>query len=340
MNRSLCRAFTSLLVAGLLLIITAMTSVSAAATTTTATSKPTLTFTVDIAVAKSTADRNGGYSSLIAKMYGQWRTINQQFNADGRLAATYVFNTVAGHEFTDTASAELARPKTTDLKIIYDEDSDLSGGWYRAPQTIVHKWPASQGGVLAAWATDGLVHELGHYRGATDEYACNVTDPKLNPVNGWTFREIPSIMSTTYDERKWSPYAAGLINLQGSRKDEPYPSLASTALPPLTVSTTTNAFRTPVQAKVEMFPVVWYSGQVNAAPSQRFQTNKNGHFTFSSNPFTVDTDINVPWNLRYCLLLVRAEWNGKVNYSWLPLAAVGGAYFASRTKPYVHMVNF
>ncbi|TKV61117.1 hypothetical protein FDO65_05630 [Nakamurella flava] len=341
MNRSLFRAFISILAAGLLVASTT-TSVSQAATTASAAStKPTYTFTVDIAVAQTTAQRYGGLDATISLLADQWKKVNSQFNGDGRLQAVYQFSVVSSHQYADDAPSEVGRlHPSTNVKVIYDEDTSMTFGWNRNEQTIVVKPFPGTGGILGSDTTDGVVHELGHYRGAVDEYACNITEPPKNPVNGWTFREIPSIMSVSQKATSWSPYAAGLINLQGSRKDEPYPSLASTALPPLTVSTTTNAFRTPVQARVRMYPVIWYSGQVNATPSQQVQTNKNGHYTFSVNPFTADPDINVPWNLRYCLLLVRAEWNGKVNYSWLPLAAVGGAYFNSRTKPYVHMINF
>lgn len=316
--------------------------VNAAQVTTSVATKPLYKFTVEVAMATATANRNGGYAASIAKYLYQWNKINAQFNAGGGLNATYLFSIVEGHEFFDTTADELARPHpTTNLKVIYDEDAvNVPGGWNRNEQTIVYDWRVSQGGSFASWGTDALVHELGHYRGATDEYACNVDDPTKNPVNGATYRAPTSIMGTTYDARNWSAYSSGLINMQGARTDEPRPSLASKALPPLQVRARSNSGQ-PVAARIRFYPVNWYALAVAGAPVVDRTTSISGYYKFASNPFkpTAGADPS-PWNVTYCGFLVSATYKGKTVFNWLSLAAVGASYFKSKTTPYTHEIRF
>jgi hypothetical protein len=122
--------------------------------------------------------------------------VNHAFNDSGVFKATYAFNVTQSHEYSDATSVEITRPHTTNLKVVYEEDA-TTGGWRSDTHTITHGWPVSLGGDFVSDATDGLVHEFGHFRGATDEYAGDV-NAAANPVNGSAYRANNSVMSYPY----------------------------------------------------------------------------------------------------------------------------------------------
>lgn len=325
----------------LLLFVTPVAPVIAAPSEFAATTKPVYKFTIQIAVASATADRAGGYVYALSKALTQFDHINHAFNDSGVFKATYAFNIMESHEYFDSTANELARPHpTTNLKVVYDEDAG-NGGWESNIHTILHSWPAAQGGDFSPDATDGLVHEVGHFRGATDEYAGDV-DAATNPVNLAAYRAPNSVMSYPYGVHNWSAYAIGLINMQGNRTDEPSPALASKALPPLQVHAV-NASGKAISARLRFYPVRWYSHSVTStATVDKYTSATTGYYKFSSSPFkpTSPSVVQNPWDLTYCSFLVRATYGGKTVDTWLPVATASASYFKSPTSPYTLNIHF
>jgi len=315
------------------LLLVAPTSAPASAAV-----KPVWKFTIQVKIAQATAVRHGGLVYVISKALTQMETIEARFNDPGVFNGTFAFDITEAEEFAGPTSEELKKPhSTTDLKIIYDEDADVGGGAYGETQTIVHKWPDSLGGSFAPSGTDGLTHELGHHRSATDEYAGNVLATN-NPVSGTGYAAPPSVMSQPYGVNNWSPYSVGLINMAGSTPGAFSPALASKALPPLQVRVLNTAGK-PVKARVRFYPVPWFQERVQATPTvDKYTSATTGYYKFAASPYKpgMSTD---PWNLAYCNFLVRINYGTKTTYRWLPIATVGESYFKSSTAPHTLTVQ-
>jgi len=332
-SRGVRRAMRRLFITAVVTVLSAVPVLVGALPTASAATLPTWHFKVTVRMAQSTADLNGGLVFALSKTLTQMDTVNHRFNDPGVLKDKTSFEITTFDTYTDRASDELAKPHPAgDFLLIYDENANTGGGWLGDRQAIVHKWPTLQGGSFAPDATDGLVHEFGHSREATDEYACDVD---TNPVNGAGYHESPSIMSYPYGVRNWSAYSVGLINADAGTVNTSS-ALASRYFPPvMRIRALSSTGSNVSHATVTLYPVKWFSLSVTSTPALSGYTDSSGYYKFSSNPFGpgAATPRN-PWDLAYCNFLVKVTSGKRTAYQWMSLPAVGSAYFKNPTGTY------
>jgi len=290
-------------------------------------------------MAQTSVDSQGGVANAVAKIAGQFDTINHRFNDTGQFKGILNFYETSFSVYTDNASDELSQPHTAgQLQLIYDEYSNIGGGWYGGLQTIVHKWPVTDNGLFGSNATDGLVHEFGHSREATDEYAANV-DAATNSVDGTAYQAPTSIMVYPYGVRNWSDYSVGLINQAAAAVNSSGPALASRDFPRnLQIRVVNSKGRAVTKAKITLYPVSWFSYSVAPSPSVSGSTNSTGYYKFLSNPFKPGT-VGAPWDIGFCNFRVKITKGSKIAYAWMPLADVGAAFFSNPTGTYTLTVR-
>jgi hypothetical protein len=290
-------------------------------------------FTVSASVSASMVVEYGGMAALTTMVQNQIATVSNRFTTS-LAPSTFQFTLVSIGQYTGTASTQAATPHPgSDLQVVYEENPADQGGWLGSYQTIVHNWTYQNQGDFAPFATDGLVHEFGHFRGAVDEYAENVLTTS-NPVNGTAFTGPPGIMTYPYGVNTWSGYSADIIRASGQAMYSGAPIVDKSFPSAFRVRALNSAGKPVTGAKVALFGVPWYSNAVNAVPAVQGSTTSVGYFQLLRNPFAPGT-ANAPWNLAYSNFLVRLTYGTTVKYWWLPLTKVGAAFFTAPASPYV-----
>jgi len=289
--------------------------------------KPRWTFTIMAGVSQRTADYYGGPGPVGLLISNQITTVNQRFNEPDVFEGYFNFVVTSVSVFSGDPVAEIsvAHPNQ-DFKVVYDGYPTQGGGWYGNHLTIHHSWAVTNsGGPFGSTATDGIVHEFGHSRGAIDMYGLNVSAGG-NPINGQSFTATRSIMTYPYGERWWDEYTQHLINEN-----------TSVVSPP--ISYITGAFPSSIRVRVvdpdgggfpdvqvKLYPVPWFSTTVSNGAWQSGVTDANGEFQLPSNPYGPNTT-GAPWNLRYPNFLVEARYLTATQYVWMPVYDVQNAYF-------------
>jgi hypothetical protein len=287
---------------------------------------------------QSLVTQYGGGFAAYAAVETQLATISDRFNAPNVFAGTFAFNLTGFEITTDAGNDEVAKPHASyDFAVVYDE-TGLQGGWFGPQQAILHAWPANQGGVFASNATDGLVHEFGHARGAVDVYDEDV-DAANNPLSHAQFDAPAGIMTYPYGVTTWDQYSADIINASGSTLYQGVP-IVDAALPPIFTIRAFVVGSSMGGVHIDLFPVNWSGRSVSSAPVLSGVTDASGAWRLPHNPFAPGTP-NKPWNLTYPNFLVRANVSSGVfsahpmtGYAWLPLSTVGAAAFAAPYAPY------
>ena len=293
----------------------------------------TWTFTVSAAVAPSMVTEYGGMAALTAMVQSQIATVADRFTTS-LAPSTFHFTLLSVTQYTGTASAQVAVPHPgSNLQVVYEENPADQGGWFGDSQTILHNWTYQGQGDFAAWATDGLVHEFGHFRGAVDEYGENVLAAS-NPVDGGAFTAPTGIMSYPYDERAWSRYSADIIRASGQSLYSGAPVVDKSFPKAFRVRALNKAGKAVTGAKVALFGVAWFSNAVGTTPVMQGFTTSVGYYQIPHNPFAPGT-AGTPWNLAYSNFLVRLTYGTTIKYFWMPLTKVGAAYFSAPASPYV-----
>jgi hypothetical protein len=300
-------------------------------TTPSAAQKPTYYFNIIAGISKVTADYYGGFAAAKALIQAQIATVNSRFNNPGVFNAIYNFTVDSIYQFTGDPVAEIGVPHPGfSYRVTYDGYPTQGGGWYGPPwNSIHHSWSVSSfGGTFANFATDGIVHEFGHSRGAIDLYAIQV-DATKNPVNGLPYSAANSIMNYPYGNLTWDTHSIYLINrtadtviANSNYIDESFPANMGIA-----VRDSTGVGQL-AGATVKLYPVSWYSSTVGSTASLIGTTGPTGVLPFSTNPF--GPYANAPWNLQYPNFVVAVTFRDSLRYSWLPLPNVQNAFF---TKP-------
>jgi hypothetical protein len=295
--------------------------------------KPALTwrFTILAGISKPTADFYGGFPAAKALITSQIATVNSRFNDPGDFHAVFQFEVDSVYEFSDSPLNHIiASHPGFDYRVTYDGYPTQGGGWYGPPwNAIHHSWPVSSfGGTFASYATDGIVHEFGHSRGAIDLYAIQVGAGN-NPINGTAYSAATSIMNYPYDIRVWDYHSISLINRNADTVlyssnyiDEAFPSSLSAV-----ILDSTGQF--PLQgAALKLYPVGWYTNALIATPSSTEMSGLFGQVVWPVNPFGPYG--NGPWNIDHPNFLAEATWDGKKGYRWFPVTAPQEAFFANR----------
>lgn len=314
--------------------------------------KPIWRFSVVARMPQSLVTKYG--LAAYEKVQQQLATISSRFNDPDVFSGTFSFD-LAGFEIsTGSAHQEVKKPHPGyDFAVVYDETVD--GGWYGQYQAILHAWqdvpcgaPEVSGGVFGALATDGLVHEFGHARGAIDVYE-ECVDPARNPINGAPFYAPGGIMNFPYNVHLWDQYSAEVINASAATIYREAP-IVDAALPPLFTIAAIAAGAPLAGAHIDLFPVIWRTGAVSqlgvflgnrldSHPVLSGITTGSGEWTLPHNPFAAAH--NKTWNIAHPNFLVRARVatgvhaaHPEIGYEWLSLSAVGAAAFAAPYQPY------
>lgn len=317
-------------------LVGVLLSVSACTPTTPA-GPTTWTFTVKAAYTPAMVARYGGEAALQQKITDQLATVGSRFvgfAATIKLTATE-FAQYSGDPFTQ---AGVAHPNAN-LQIVYTEDPTVNGGWLGSLQTIVHSWHHQNGSGVEVGdafigdANDALTHETGHFRGAIDEYAINVTAAN-NPVSHTGYQTETSIMDYPYGNTTWSEYTRHIVNTEATTINSPVPTVAVSLPTQYQVNVIDHTGAPVMGATTSVYPVVWYSGAVTATATQTGSTASNGTWTMS-NPFQPLAVAGVPWGVADGNFLIQATKNGVTAYDWLPITHVGNWYFNHPGAPYV-----
>ncbi|MFC5412848.1 T9SS type A sorting domain-containing protein [Larkinella bovis] len=296
--------------------------------------KPTWTFSVVVAVEQQTADfhqlKIGQPIDQIVR--AQIATVNANFNRGTGFNGIYDFRVDSIYVFDGPAALEVfrAHPRFTYCVVVDGAftPNSTGGGWYGDHQTIYHKWTWSNdlaSGPFGPGATDGLTHEFAHARGAIDLYGLSVEGSK-NPVNNTAFKTVSSIMDYPYGNITWDEHTTHLLN---STADGPIEGDAWITRPfPGTIGIqVSSAQGMPLdQARLELYPVEWFSYSVKPIPVVTGYTNSQGIYDFVSNPYGPLSN-DSPWHIRYPNFLLKVTYSNVVVYQWMPLYEVQNAFF-------------
>jgi hypothetical protein len=301
---------------------------------------PRWRFNVIAGVSSTTANYYGGLAAVGQLITNQIEIVNHRCNDPQVFNGQFQFVVSAVYEFNDSPVAEIvASHPDYDFKVVYDGFSSQSDQWFGQYLGILHSWPVTiQGGIFGTNATDGLVHEFGHSRGAIDLYGLAV-DRYDNEVNGQAYNPPNSIMTYPYGNLCWDEYSQHLINGNADVVDPP-PSYLTAAFPISmgVKAVDANGVGFP-NAKVRLYPVEWFQSSVLHEPILSGSTGPEGDFEFPANPFGPESYGN-PWDIQCPNFLVSAQVGRFTAYGWLPLCDVQNAYFDNPTSPYRLQVRF
>jgi len=318
--------------------------------------RPTWHFSVQIKMPQVLVDKYG--LGAYAYAVDQLATINTRFNAGATFSGDFSFDLANFTVFDGSPAAEVAKAHPGyDFALVYEESDDPHGGWFGDRQAILHSWCTEAGaaiqnpdgsyrcagiaGVFNATATRGLVHEFGHARGAVDVYSMSVYQ---NAINGATFAADPGIMTNPYSSTTFDAYSASVIDHSRGSVYTGAP-VVDAAFPPSFVVQVLGPGGAPVSnVQIDLFAVEWgdpdehiLPNTVHTTPAMTGKTVASNTWTLPRNPFSPGT-AGKPWNLAAPNFLVRARgglFNSSVGYAWLPLTAVGNAFYANPSAPYV-----
>jgi hypothetical protein len=292
--------------------------------------KPVWQFTILGAISKATADYLGGFDAAARFMRAQMDTVNSRFNTPGVFTGEFRFSLDSIYEYTGAAITEVTRSHPGfDFKYMVDGYQG-GGGWYSAYTVIFLSWPIAQ--ITTPGATDAIVHEFGHARGAIDTYAIKA-DGQFNPVNGASYHPGRSIMDYPYGETVWDQHSINLINRNTNVVSAP-PNYILDAFPPSIGIVVTDAAEVPqANARIDVYPVPWFQNRV--VPSARYvvYTNEQGEYVFPRNPYD-PWSWGSPWLMSYPNYLVIASAGGLSGYGWMPIIDVQNVWFRDPAAPY------
>ncbi|MEJ2618547.1 MAG: T9SS type A sorting domain-containing protein, partial [Ignavibacteriaceae bacterium] len=223
--------------------------------------------------------------------------------------------------------------------VIYDGFPTKGGGWYGQYNSIHHSWPVDYfGGPFASTATDGIIHEFGHARGAIDLYALEVPDSN-NPINNQAYIAEESIMNYPYGVTVWDQHSINLINFNEDNKTVPI-NYITEAFPQNIEILVVDAGKKPISnVVVKLFPIEWYNKKIDENIFYQFTTNSDGLIKFEENPFQPNVS-DYPWNIRFPNFLIFSENNGSTSFCWLPITKVQNRYFSGELSIYRDTLSF
>jgi len=293
-------------------------------------------FSLTCGVTDLTARHYGGLKATEALIRTQIATVNQKFNNPGVFSGTFDFYVSKVYVFGTDVDKECDKGHWGyAYRVVYDCFPLHGGGWDGKHQSIYHSWYFNnRGGTFGSDATDGLVHEFGHARGAIHLYALKV-DAAKNPVNGQPYVvTTPSIMNVPYGVSVWDNHSISIIN-KNKAKRAPSIDYITEAFPPAFEVMVSNAAGAPQGGvDINLYPVEWQMETVSAAAAVSGRTDAAGRFALPANPFG-PAQPGFPWDIRYCNFLVEAKRGATTSYQWMPIDTVQNAYFANAKAKFV-----
>ena len=292
--------------------------------------KPVWKFSILGAISKATADYLGGFEAATRFMRAQIDTVSSRFNTPNVFAGEFRFLLDSVSEYTGTGWEEITKPHTGfDYKYIVDGYQG-PGGWLGDYDVVFLSWPIAQ--ITTPGATDAIVHEFGHARGAIDTYAIKA-DGEFNPVNGASYHPGRSIMDFPYGETVWDQHSINLINRSAGVVHAP-PSYITEAFPSsIGIVVADEAGVPQSNATITLYPVPWFQNRVDPNPRFVVYSNPQGEYVFSRNPFDPGT-LGSPWLMSYPNYLVVARAGTLSGYGWMPMTDVQNTWFSNATDPY------
>lgn len=292
----------------------------------------TWNFSVKVGVSKPTSDYYGenNITNLITE---QFTTINDRFNSF--FESQIVFSVDSIYIFNSSPNEEIFNPHPQyDFAVIYDGYPSQGGGWYGQPyNTIHHSWSVDlHDGLFGDFATDGLIHEFGHSRGAIDLYAIEVPADSNN-INNQAYHAPESIMNLPYGKTIWDEHSINLINMNENSIINSQDYVTESFPSKIEILVTDNSGNPMSDVNVLFFPIEWYSKKVNENIYNTYFTNSDGIIEFTDNPFKPKTS-GYPWDIRYPNFLVTAEYLDASIFTWLPITEVQNHYFSDPSGIY------
>ncbi|WP_308637113.1 copper amine oxidase N-terminal domain-containing protein [Paenibacillus silvisoli] len=297
-------------------------------------------YRIAASVTKRTSEEFGGLAEVKQKIVKQFEAVNQKFRVEafeGTPRFTIHPEDIYLVEGDGRQEALTKDHPKHEFMVIYDAFPDGGGGWYGGEvQSIYHAWPTGDfGSLFDSAATDGLVHEFAHAIGnALDLYALNV-EAERNPISGKGYKPERSIMAYPYGETVWDDHTTAAINKAGG-----YPVLEDDRFTAeqfpdrMEIAALDRDGRPLSEAKVRLYPVAWYSGEVQKTPIRSGQTNGEGVWQLETNPFEPFYN-DSPWAIRYANFLVEAELaDGSKGYEWMPINQVQLHRYRFPNEPY------
>ena len=143
------------------------------------------------------------------------------------------------------------------------------------------------------YGRDALVHELGHFRGAVDLYACELP-ASGNSINGWGYEAETCMMNYPYGLNQWCQYAIEVINISAGEKFA-FPN--NETMPAQVHMEVMDKDGNPASgAVVKCYPVHPYSSVVTTTPLHEGTVSEQGYFYITSaaffKPGTTDHIVN------------------------------------------------
>jgi hypothetical protein len=249
-------------------------------------------------------------ASDLAIAQRQVDTVNARFNVPGTFDGIFQFELGRVYRITSIAEEMETAPQADYRALVDPNDMNHATGYY-GDAAIVFAWNAFAGGLPFSHALHAatLAHELGHARGAIDIYSGEVGVPARNTVNGATYKAPPSMMATSGPG--WDANSRNVINANAGRKPA-VEAHAYTNVAEDLVIRVTNGQGSPLDASVQVYPVVVYSFRVDPPAIRDGQTGSDGEITFA-NPYKSAGLGN---------LLVVATSAGKSAHTWVTVDEV------------------
>lgn len=299
-------------------------------------------FSIIVGITSKTSNFYGGFDAAKTMVLEQFRMVNAAFNDPNVFNAQFNFNVESIYEFPDNVYDEIYfRHPDYDFKVIIDGFPLAGGGWYGSYRTIYHSWSVNNwNGPFAEYATDGLIHEFGHARGAIDLYALRV-DGNKNQINGENY-EIPfsSIMNYPYGIETWDEHSINLINLNAGNEISNLEFIHN-SFPSKILFETKDQFEIPVNdVTINLYPVKWYSTALGLDPIITVSTDNHGKVELIENPYNPHEASSEPWKIDNCNFLIEARYSNIKLYKWLPLFEVQNHYFSTPLSSYTCSFTF
>ena len=294
-------------------------------------SKPVWDFSFIANVSDSVVSVYGSLETIKSLLDEQFDSVNNRYNQTGCFDGIFNFHVDTVQVFSGNPYTEANRPHPNhDYMITLDYYNVSRGNWLNPPTNgILILRKGSDGGNFFNDITLGiLTHELGHARGAIDLYAFAVLK-YYNPVNEENYIPAQTIMMNPYRD-VWGDYTVHLIN---SHKDdilEPEDLYLNTFFPHDMKIMVKDLDGLPLEnAELKFYAHVWYDFAVIPDPIRIDSTDSDGLCRFHTDLF-LDLNSIHPKALQHRVantnILVVGEWQGRKNYTWLPLDKVQTPY--------------
>lgn len=299
---------------------------------------PVWPFEVDVRVPPAMVQTHGGLGSLRVKIEAQFREVNRLFNEHRAFNGTLEFRVASVMQLEMHPQAAIfGMPTTNSFHLIYDPVRYLPS-YYPNARAVYFGWPETDyGGPFSSRATEVMVHEFGHARGAIDLYGLQVP-ARNNPIIPLAYKPERSVMQDASGLKIWDEHSRHLINHAGgsARVDHKF---VTNSFPLRFIVKAVGGDGKPISAaRVRLYPVEWHSEKVSSIPLEEGVTDSTGEWWIPGNPFRPGDPVK-HWEIGFANFLVEIESGGVKAYDWLPLTLAQNAYFAAPERAFTLIVR-